>query len=150
MVNRQSLPPTPENRKLYELAIRKNANKLGSRRDDVWATFYHLLPKNTNPRHRLCPLKSDTQFKYVKSTANNQTNNHLNTFTCHKLLRMKQSPTLQLNQKQNCYRTVLRESHKIPTNPLTNLFGLAYLNAHLLGQTHSSVVFLRLCCHQQS
>lgn len=39
-----------------------------SMREDVWATFYHLLSTNSNPRHRLRPLNSVTWCKYIQST----------------------------------------------------------------------------------
>lgn len=38
----------------YGLAIRRNANQLDKMREDVWATFYHLLSTNSNPRHIGC------------------------------------------------------------------------------------------------
>ena len=56
----------------YGNAIRANVNSLDNMKRAVWATFFHRLSTDVEPRHQLCPPPPDTWCKYRLAQAENK------------------------------------------------------------------------------
>lgn len=106
----------------YGLAIRRNANKLDSMREDVWATYFHILSSNTNPRHRLCPQDPATTWcKYVKSVAKNEPYDHSKHFHLPEIVMNEIKPTFEALSKTDLLEKCLKGKSQNPNESLNNV-----------------------------
>lgn len=105
----------------YGLAIRRNANQLDKMREDVWATFYHLLSTNSNPRHRLCPQDSETRCKYIKSQEKKEKYDHTQHFHLLEVVMNETKPIFSALSKTELLQKCLRGKSQNPNETLNNV-----------------------------
>lgn len=100
---------------------RRNANQLDKLREDVWATFYHLLSTNSHPRHRLCPQDSETWCKYIKSQEKKENYDHTQHFHLPEVVMNETKPIFSALSKTELLQKCLRGKSQNPNESLNNV-----------------------------
>lgn len=90
-------------------------------REDVWATFYHLLSTNSNPRHRLCPQDSETWCKSIKSQEKKENYDHTQHFHLPEVVMNETKPIFSALSKPELLQKCLRGKSKNPNESLNNV-----------------------------
>lgn len=60
----------------YGLAIRRNLEDVKRMQQNIWATFFHMLSTDENPRHELCPTGEDSWCRYNKCLVTGDKHSH--------------------------------------------------------------------------
>lgn len=105
----------------YGLAIRRNCHSLNDMKKAVWATYFHVMSSNNEPRHELCPKEPDTWCKYNIAVIEGKEYDHDKHFHLPEIIMSEVKPIFKDLSNPELLKKCLAGKTQNPNEALNNL-----------------------------
>lgn len=105
----------------YGLAIRRNCQSLPEMQKAIWATYFHIMSCNDEPRHELCPKEPTTWCKFNIAIIENKEYDHTKHFHLPEIIMTEIKPIFRDLSNPELLRKCLAGLTQNPNESLNNL-----------------------------
>lgn len=105
----------------YGLAIRRNCHSLDEMKKAVWATYFHVMSSNSEPRHELCPKDPNTWCKYNIAVIEGKEYDHEKHFHLPEIIMSEVKPIFKDLANPELLKKCLAGKTQNPNEALNNL-----------------------------